>query len=326
MSRFAVSRTLEGVLARARRRLLVSVLPGALVCGCSTVGDVLARAEGDSTSDGSDADTTAGDAPRLDAAAPDLGPADDACGSMGAWWCPTTIASWGVQRYVPIDDAVVAEVLSVPLFQIDATDVATWASQGRTVVCSFSAGISTWNDPDRAMVLDATGPEIVPGQPERWMDTTSPVVREAMRARLDQAVASGCVAVEPFDLHGWLEQTGLALTQQTATDYAAFLADAAHARGLGFALSGVPALADALAASSDLAIDYACLVDDACGAYDGFREGGKLVLHAEVVAAETVGNIEMIAATVCAESAAWSMTTIFKKPDLGVWHHACNGA
>lgn len=250
----------------------------------------------------------------------------DACGADGGWWCPEPAAglTWQVQRLVPIDAAEDGEIFGVPMFATDVATIAALKGEGRRVVCWFSAGISTWNDPDRNMVLPATGPDIVAGQPERWMDLGSTIVRDAMLARLDQAVALGCDAVEPGDIDGYLVDSGLPLTREGTLEFVAWLAEGAHARGLAIALNDGNELAGELEPSVDLAMDYGCLAAGTCGQLGVFTTADKLVLHAEIVPVEMIAEVEMLAVEVCSDSDALALVTIFKKPDLNAWRHPCD--
>ena len=293
--------------------------------GCTTTGDVL-DAIGTDTGDPGAA-TSAGASGSGSSAGDDssTGTPGDPCGSDGAWWCPEPGMSWQVPRYVPIDDTVAAAVISVPLFTTDLAAMAALHAQDRRVLCWFSAGISTWGEPDRDVVNPAaTGPEIVPGQPERWMDLDSPIVRDAMIVRLDQARALGCDGVEPSDIDGYLADSGLALTRAGTVDFVTWLADEAHAHGLAIALHDGNELVGELGDAVDLALDYGCLASGTCASLAPISDAGKLVLHAEIVAPEKVGDIATLAIEVCSTSAMLSLVTVFKKPDLGGWAYPCD--
>jgi hypothetical protein len=306
-----------GAVSRA-----LGTVVGLWLVGCTTTGDVLEAIDTGEGSGGGSEESAASGSSGVDGSS---GTALDACGSEGGWWCPEPVPglTWQVQRLVPIDATVEAEVFGVPMFTTDAATIASLQGEGRRVVCWFSAGISTWSDPDRDAVLPATGPDIVAGQPERWMDLGSPIVRDAMLARLDQAVALGCDAVEPSDIDGYLADSGLPLTRDGTVDFVAWLAEEAHARGLAIALHDGNELAAELEPAVDFAMDYACLAAGSCGELGVFGAAGKVVLHAELVPADMVAEIEPIAAEICPDSDALALVTIFKKPDLNAWIHPC---
>lgn len=287
---------------------------------CTTTGDVLEAADGDGTGAG----TMGGSGTEAGASTDGTGAVGNACGDPDdAWWCPEPGLTWQVQRQTPIDLMVIADVYSVPLFTIDVATIATLRGADHRVICWFSAGISAWGEPDRDIVFPATGPDIVPGQSERWMDLASPIIRDAMAVRLDQAAALGCDAVEPGDIDGYLADSGLPLTREGTVEFMAWLATEAHARGLAIALNDGNELAAELEPSVDLAIDYGCLVASTCGQLGVFTDAGKLVLHAELIAADAVFEVEQMAVEVCADSTALSLVTIFKKTDLNAWIHPC---
>jgi Glycoside-hydrolase family GH114 len=304
-----------------------SIAVGLGVVGCTTTGDVLDAIDTGDTGDTGDTSPETGASGELtgvDGSSSD-GSGLDACGgSAGAWWCPEPGLTWQVQRIGPIDATVDAAVYGVPMFATDVATIAALHGEDRRVVCWFSAGISTWSDPDRNTVLPATGPDIVPGQPERWIDLGSSIVRDAMLVRLDQAVALGCDAVEPGDIDGYLADSGLPLTREGTVEFVAWLADGAHARGLAIALHDGNELAADLEPAVDLAMDYGCMAAGTCAQLGVFGSAGKLVLHAEIVPAEMVAEIEPLAAELCPQSDMLALVTIFKKPDLNAWRHPCD--
>lgn len=302
------------------RPLAVAALLGLLGGACTTTGDVLDAKDGTgATGDASLGSDSSSGAEDSSSSGEELGP----CGDNGGAWCPAPGTTWQVQRTGPLDTTEVAEIYDVELFTTDLAGVAGLHNAERRVVCWFSAGISTWDDPDRMTVLPATGAEVVPMEPMRWMDHGSTIVREAMLARLDQAAALGCDAVEPGDLDGYLVDSGFALTREGTIEYVELLATEAHARGLAIALSDGNELAADLEPSLDFAIDFGCLANGTCDALAPFVDAGKLVLHAELIAAESVYDVEARAAEVCPASEALSMVSIFKKPDLNFWRYPC---
>jgi hypothetical protein len=294
------------------------------VAGCTTTGNVL-DAIGTSDDGAETGEPTGADAGSSGSGSGSTGAALDACGNApAAWWCPEAGLTWQVQRIGPLDATVDAAVYGVPMFETDAATIAALRDQDRRVICWFSAGISTWSDPDRDTIYPATGPDIVPGQPERWIDLGSAIVRDAMLGRLDQAVALGCDAVEPGDIDGYLADSGVPLTREGTVEFVAWLAEEAHARGLAIALHDGNELAADLEPAVDLAMDYGCLAAGTCEQLAVFGAAGKLVLHAELVPADMVAEIEPLAAELCVDSEALALVTIFKKPDLNAWRHPCD--
>ncbi len=274
------------------------------------MGDVLDAIEADGGGTGDGSSTEAADA--------------QSCGAGDVdWWCPPATMTWQAQRVGALDYTELADVYALPLFTTDAATVDALHGDDRSVICWFSAGISTWADPDRELVGPALGTIIGQG-PEHWLDTEATVVREAMLARLDSAVALGCDAIEPGDLDGWQIDSGWPLTRETTIGYLDWLVDNAHARGLAIALQDGTEIADDVVDRVDFAMDYGCLAAGTCDRLAGFTARGKTVLHAELIDPELVTDIELYAPDVCAQSDALALVTIFKKPDLNTWRYSCD--
>jgi hypothetical protein len=307
----------EGSVGPVRRAVVVSVV--VQLGACTTMGDVLDEIEADG---GGSGESSGGES--SDGASSSGGAGAQSCGDGEVdWWCPSPGLTWQTQRAGPLDYAEVADIYALPLFMTDAATVDTLHGDDRAVICWFSAGISTWADPDRELVGPALGTIIGEG-PEHWLDTEAAVVREAMLARLDAAVALGCDAVEPGDLDGWQIDSGWPLTRDTTIGYLEWLVENAHARGLAIALQDGPEIAADVEDEVDFAMDYGCLAAGTCDQLAGFTARGKTILHAELIAPELVTMVETYAIDVCAQSESLALVTIFKKPDLNAWRYPCD--
>ncbi len=228
--------------------------------------------------------------------------------------------SWQWQLAGALDTSVDVDVYDIDLFDSAASTIAALKSQGRTVVCYFSAGSwESWREDQAAIPTSARGNSLDPPfTDERWLDTRSGAVREVMRARLDRAAQKGCDAVEPDNVDGYTNDPGFPLSASTQLDFNRFLAREAHARGLGVGLKNdLDQLAD-LVSDFDWALNEECVAHSECDAYtDTFIAAGKAVLHAEYVDASQ-------AAQVCAVTRPLGLSTIVKDIGLGAARVACD--
>ncbi|MCB9676097.1 MAG: endo alpha-1,4 polygalactosaminidase [Alphaproteobacteria bacterium] len=234
------------------------------------------------------------------------------------FWRPSQQASWHWQ----LAGAVAADLpVDVAVLDLYAAEGAIEA-QGAKVVCSFSAGTAEdWRDDTGAFPFDGVGLAAGSWLGVYWLDVRHPGVRSVIAARLDEAAARGCAAVEPRDLDGYAYDSGFALTADDARDYAWWLSVEAHARGLSIGLRDLTGLAPSLEPGFEFAVSQGCLASGTCGAYDGFTAVGKAVLHAEIRA--TPADAEASLDAICGDPARERFSTIVKTPDLSYWQLAC---
>ena len=197
-------------------------------------------------------------------------------------WTPHVSDTWQWQLTGTINTSYNVNVYDIDLFDAPDAVIATLHSQGKHVVCYFSAGSGENWRPDYASFKAADLGNALDGWAgEKWLDTRSTNVRNIMAARLDKAKARGCDGVEPDNVDGYTNGPGFPLTATTQLDYNRFLATAAHARGLKVALKNDVDQVTALAASFDFAVNEQCNEYSECGAYSAFTGANKPVFNAE---------------------------------------------
>jgi hypothetical protein len=224
-------------------------------------------------------------------------------------WTPHVSDTWQWQLSGTIDTSYNVGVYDIDLFDAPDAVIATLHSQGKHVVCYFSAGSGENWRPDYASFKAADlGNPLDGWAGERWLDTRSTNVRNIMAARLDKAKARGCDGVEPDNVDGYTNGPGFALTATTQLDYNHFLASAAHARGLKVALKNDVDQVTTLAASFDFAVNEQCNEYSECGAYTAFTGANKPVFNAEYKSKwHTSASAR---ATMCAKAKAQNLRTL----------------
>ncbi|MCK9460816.1 MAG: endo alpha-1,4 polygalactosaminidase [Proteobacteria bacterium] len=295
----------------------------ALAIGCGesgSPGDGDADSDADSDTDGdsdTDTDTDADTDTDTDA------DTDSDTDSDSDLWHPAPGTTWQWQLTEEIDTSFDVAMYDIDLFDAPAETIAALQGAGRAVVCYFSAGSREDWRPDAADFPEEAIGSALDGWPgESWIDVTSEAIREIMTARLDLAVDKGCDGVEPDNVDGYANDNGLGLTAEAQLDYNAFLADAAHARGLSVGLKNDLEQVAALAPLFDWALNEECLSWDECGMLAPFLAADKAVFHVEYVDDEPEGAAKI--AEVCGDPAIEGFSTLVKTWDLTAWMLACD--
>lgn len=207
---------------------------------------------------------------------------DGAGGGSGSRWTPRSSDTWQWQLSGAINTGYDVDVYDVDLFDAPAATLARLRSQGKRVVCYFSAGSSEdWRADFGRFAGGDMGRPLDGWAGERWLDTRSENVRAVMKARLDLAASRGCDGVEPDNMDAYSNHSGWPLDAGTQLDYNRFIAREAHARGLAVGLKNDVEQLQALAPQFDFAVNEQCHEYGECGGYAAFTRTGKPVFNAE---------------------------------------------
>lgn len=240
---------------------------------------------------------------------------DDATPSVppvieGDWYRPAVGATWQWQLQGALNSGYDVEIYDVDLFDTSAPAIADLQAQGRKVICYFSAGsYENWRPDIAEFTADDKGNPLDDWDGEVWLDIRSANVRSIMSARLDLARDKGCDGVEPDNVDAYTyEGSGFPLTAQDQADYNAFIANAAHDRGLAVALKNDLDQIVALVDYFDFAVNEQCEEYDECDMLSPFVDADKPVLHAEYAEryVTSAGERE----TLCQQSAALQLSTL----------------
>ncbi|WP_416977334.1 endo alpha-1,4 polygalactosaminidase [Streptomyces sp. T028] len=273
------------------------LLAGTLaLAGCSGTGD---RDDGGPASSGSSSGTSSGEA--------------DA--STRALWKPRPGLAWQWQLNSRVDPSVDVPVYDIDGFENTAADVARLHRDGRKVICYINVG--AWENfrPDKDDF-----PSSVLGRQngwagERWLDIRKiSVLRPLMERRFDMCRDKGFDAVEPDLVEGYGNRTGFPLTAHDQLRYNRMIAKLAHDRGMSVGLKNDLPQIPQLLADFDFAVNEECAQYGECARLTPFIEAGKAVFHVEY--AEPTSGF-------CAESRRLRLSSMRKKPELGVWREPC---
>lgn len=128
-------------------------------------------------------------------------------------WQPAVGTSWQiVLRYALNDTSVDADVYDIDLYDNKKSVLDELHSDGRKVICYFSAGTyEDWREDAAQFPRDTLGDDLPDWDGERWVDIRSSRVRDIMSARLDLAAEKGCDGVDPDNVDGYDNENGLGL-------------------------------------------------------------------------------------------------------------------
>ena len=258
---------------------------------------------------------------RSEPVAPDGLPVNPAPAQITATlWRPAAGASWQWQLDdLPVDLSVQAEVYDIDLFDNNAGVVTELHERGRKVICYLSAG--SWEDwrPDASSFPDEVIGKKYQGWPgERWLDIRRlDALGPIMESRLDLCREKGFDAVEPDNIDGYTNDTGFPLTYKDQLRYNAWLAQAAHARGLSIGLKNVPDQALDLLADFDWALVEDCFAEGWCSRMSPFIAVGKAVFAAEYT------DTEIKIDEFCQQAQSLGLSAIVKNRRLDAYRQAC---
>jgi hypothetical protein len=225
-------------------------------------------------------------------------------------WSPKVTDTWQWQLQGTIDTSYQVTMYDVDLFTTSQATINLLKTQGRRVVCYFSAGSYESFRPDASQFLsgDKGNSLAPPFADELWLDTRSANVRKIMKARLDLAATKGCDGVEPDNMDGYRNTPGFALGPQTQIDFNKFIAAEAQSRGLKVGLKNDVDQLVELEPFYDFAVNEQCQQYDECAGYSVFTSKGKPVFNAEYL--DSYVNDSAARTRMCTASRAQKLRTL----------------
>ncbi len=249
-------------------------------------------------------------------------PATDPAVTSGDWYRPAVDVNAQVQLQGTPNISYDVELYVLDLFDTDSAVIDALHADGRKMICYFSAGtFENWRDDAGRFTAADKGRRLGNWPGERWLDIRSQNVRAIMTDRLDLAVQRGCDGVDPDNVDGYSNRTGLPLTYQDQIDYNTWLAAQAHQRGLAISLKNDLGQIDDLVAHFDFAINESCHEWDECELLMPFIEAGKPVVHINYLYADDpIGRAELCLYT---QGLGFSTLTLPQLLD-GSFRYSCN--
>lgn len=252
----------------------------------------------------------------LDPAAPPV--------TAGSWYRPTLSTPWQIQLTGVINTSYAADVYDVDLFDTPTDVFNRLHSQGRKVICYFSAGSAEdWRDDYAQLDSCAIGKPLAGWPGEYWLDIRASNVVDIMLARLDTAVSRGCDGVDPDNVNGYTAPTGFDLTADDQLAYNKLLANEAHKRGLSVGLKNDNYQVDALVGHYDFMVNEECHHYDECAPLAVFTDNARPIFNIEYADTESAGRA--LAATLCPQARLEGMRTLIMPLNLDdAWRISCD--
>ena len=198
------------------------------------------------------------------------------------WQRFDTNTSWQWQLQGTLNSSYPVEMYDIDLFDTSKDTITQLNSEGKNVICYFSAG--SWEDwredaDDFADNLKGNNLDGWPG--EKWLNIADARLKSIMIARLDLAKEKGCKGVEPDNIDGYTNDTGFTLSAQDQIDYNKFLSYEAHKRELSIGLKNDLNQIVDLEPYFDFSINEQCHFYEECTLLQPFIDANKPVFNTE---------------------------------------------
>ncbi|KAK6537816.1 hypothetical protein TWF694_010719 [Orbilia ellipsospora] len=241
--------------------------------------------------------------------------------TAAAQWQPTAGETWQITLIKPPNNTDLAvTAYDLDLFDNSLAFIANLKLKGHRVICYFSAGsYEDWR-PDAKNFTKADYGKAMDGWAgEWWLDTNSQNVRNIIANRIALAQSKGCDAIDPDNINGYQNPTGLNLTEADAISFLRFMSIEAHNRGLAIGLKNGGELVSDVIDFMDFAVQESCVAYGECGPYRTFLEYNSPVFHIEYPA-----DTNVTVAEICApKNGAQGFSTIIKHLKLDDWAEYC---
>ncbi|TVY83391.1 hypothetical protein LSUE1_G003676 [Lachnellula suecica] len=244
--------------------------------------------------------------------------------TSGDFWRPTAGSSWQiVLQNPPTDTSLNVSVYDIDLFDNNASTISAFHTQNKRVICYFSAGSYEPNRPDSSQFTKPDFGKGLDGWPgELWLDTNSTNVRSIMSARLSLAASKGCDGVDPDNIDGYDNDSGLDLTESTAVDYLTFLAIEAHGYNMSIGLKNAGAIVNATVDFLQWEVNEQCVQYQECDLFRPFVAAGKPVFHIEYPSDAPAVPLST-KNSLCDAPSAQGFSTVIKEMSLNDWVEEC---
>lgn len=234
------------------------------------------------------------------------------------WWRPAPGLTWQWQLTGDVDLDLSIEVIDIDL-DVNPSVVDHYHHKGTKVICYISVGShENWRSdadqfPDMVLGKDYEG-----WSGEKWLDIRRiDLLAPIMLARLDKCVAKGFDAVEPDNMQIWDNDTGFPLTYDDQLNYALWLAEEVHKRGLAIGQKNAPDQTRDLIDIFDFAITEDAFYYNWAKEMQPYIQAGKPVFAAEYT--DLPGDFQEF----CRQSKELGFSTILKHRDLDAWVDTC---
>jgi hypothetical protein len=234
------------------------------------------------------------------------------------WWHPAPGLTWQWQLDDEVDTSVDAQVYDIDL-SVEQSVIDELHARGVKAIGYISVGSwEDWRSDADQFPAEILGKDYEGWSGEKWLDIRRmDLLAPIMRARLDLCAAKGFDGVEPDNIEIYDNNTGFPLIYADQLDYARWLADEAHVRGLAIGIKNAPDMVADSLHFYDFAITEDAFYYQWIEKMLPFIETGKPVFAAEY----TDMNVDFEAA--CAWGRQHSISFILKNRILTAFRVTC---
>jgi hypothetical protein len=200
-----------------------------------------------------------------------------------ARWIPQAGLTWYWQLFGTMNYDRNAQAYDVDPASFPGQDIAgNLHARGKRAICYVNVGATeSFRNDLGGVPASAKGAELADWPGEFWLDVRDASVRSVMAARFQTCAALGFDAVEPDNMDGYANNSGLPLTAADQLDYNLWIAAQVHGLGMAVFQKNDAGQVSNLQPSFDGAIVEQCNQTGECGSYSPYISAGKPVLNAE---------------------------------------------
>ncbi|KAF7548320.1 hypothetical protein G7046_g8717 [Stylonectria norvegica] len=252
-----------------------------------------------------------------------------------ALWHPKPNTTWQIiLSHGVVPSAVPSIAPNVAVYDLDlydnnATTFAALQDQGIKVICYFSAG--SWEDwrSDKDDFAKADLGKTLDGWPnEKWLNISSPGVRDIMKQRIKLASDKGCNAIDPDNVDGYQNDNGLDLTTADSVSFMKFLSKEAAALNMTTGLKNAGDIIEDVLPYVSFSVNEQCIEYSECDTFAAFIDAGKPVFNIEYPKSApkiTDATREVYCSGKGKAAHTKGFSTVIKKMILDGWVEYCDG-
>lgn len=224
--------------------------------------------------------------------------------------------SWQIQYTGEINTDLDVDLFNLDLFDAPTSLIQEMHQRGIFVMCYFSAGSYEEWRPDASQFSPEVLGRNMEGWPgEKWLDIRRlDLLAPIMEARLDLADQKGCDGVDPDNVNGYENNTGLPLTYEDQLLYNQYIASESHERGMVVGLKNDLEQIPDLVTYFDWIINESCFTYQECQLLQPFQDAGKPIFVIEY---------ELAPADFCATANEMGFNALHKNWELDAYQVAC---
>ncbi|KAI9155141.1 hypothetical protein HJFPF1_07715 [Paramyrothecium foliicola] len=261
---------------------------------------------------------------------------DGNSGNYTTTWKPAVNTTWQIILYRPMalqDPADInpdVDVYDLDLYDNDAETFKALQDAGKKVICYFSAGSwENWRDDKDDFKPQDLGKALDGWPDEKWLNVSSPAVRDIMRKRIAAAAEKGCDAIDPDNVDGFQNDNGLNLTRQDTINFVKFLSAEAASHNMSTGLKNAGDVISDVLADVAFSVNEQCVEYSECETFKAFVDAGKPVFHIEYPGGAPDDIEPAKAREICSgrgkAAGTEGFSTVIKKMKLDGWVRYCDG-